>query len=49
VNENGSNFVGNLADLKSGNVVLPARITRVEVVAAIGGRLKNVSITKALF
>lgn len=47
VNETGSNFVDNLADLKSGNVVLPARITRVEVVSAIARRLKNGSITTA--
>ena len=45
VNENGSNFIDNLADLKSGNVVLLARITRVEVAAAIARRLKNGSIT----
>ena len=47
VNEAGSNFVDNLADLKSGNVVLLARITRVEVVSAIARRLKNGSITTA--
>ena len=47
VNETGSNFVDNLADLKSGNVILLARITRVEVAAAIARRLKNVSITAA--
>ncbi len=35
VNEIGSDFVDNLTDLKSGNVILLARITRVEVVAAI--------------
>lgn len=45
VNETGSNFVDNLADLKSGNVILLARITRVEVVAAIARRLKNGSVT----
>ena len=44
-NEIGSNFVDNLADLKNGNVILLARITRVEVAAAIARRLKNVSIT----
>jgi uncharacterized protein len=47
VNETGSNFVDNLADLKSGNVILLARITRVEVVAAIARRLKNGSVTAA--
>ena len=47
VNEIGSNFVDNLADLKSGNVILLARITRVEVTAAIARRLKNGSITTA--
>ena len=47
VNETGSNFVDNLADLKSGNVVLLARITRVEVVSAIARRLKNGSIATA--
>ena len=47
VNETGSNFVDNLADLKSGNVILLARITRVEVVSAIARRLKNTSITNA--
>ena len=31
VNETGSNFVDSLADLKRGNVILLARITRVEV------------------
>ena len=35
VNETGSNFVDSLADLKSGNVILLARITRVEVAAAM--------------
>ena len=47
VNETGSNFVDSLTDLKSGNVTLLARITRVEVVAAIARRLKNGSITTA--
>ncbi len=47
VNETGSNFVDNLADLKSGNVILLARITRVEVAAAIARRLKNVSLMAA--
>lgn len=35
VNEAGSNFVDSLADLKNGNVILLARITRVEIAAAI--------------
>ena len=47
VNEIGSNFVDGLADLKSGNVILLARITRVEVVSAIARRLKNGSVTAA--
>ncbi len=45
VNETGSNFVDGLTDLKSGNVILLARITRVEVVAAIARRLKNGTVT----
>ena len=45
VNEIGSNFVDNLANLKSGNVILLARITRVEVAAAIARRLKIGSIS----
>ncbi len=47
VNEAGSNFVDGLADLKSSNVILLARITRVEVVSAIARRLKNRSVTTA--
>ncbi len=47
VNETGSNFVDGLADLKSGNVILLSRITRVEVAAAIARRLKNGSLTPA--
>ncbi len=47
VNETGSNFVENLADLKNGNIILLARITRVEVAAAIARRLKNGSIYPA--
>jgi len=43
--ETGSNFVDNLADSKSGNIILLARITRVEVAAAIARRLKSGSIT----
>jgi predicted nucleic acid-binding protein len=45
VNETGSNFVDGLTDLKSGNVILLARITRVEVTSAIARRLKNASLT----
>jgi len=44
VNETGSNFVDSLADLKIGNVILLARITRVEIAAAIARRLKGGSI-----
>ncbi len=47
VNEVGSNFVDGLTDLKSSNVILLARITRVEVAAAIARRLKNAGITTA--
>lgn len=47
VNETGSNFVDGLADVQSGNILLLARITRVEVVAAIARRLKNGSVTPA--
>ena len=47
VNEIGSNFVDGLADIKNGNIILLARITRVEVVAAIARRLKNGSVTTA--
>lgn len=47
VNEIGSNFVEGLTDLKSGNIILLARITRVEVTAAIARRLKNNSLTTA--
>jgi uncharacterized protein len=45
VNEAGSNFIDNIVHLKSGNIILLARITRVEVAAAIARRLKNGSIT----
>ena len=45
VNEIGSNFVENLTDVQSGNIVLLARITHVEVAAAIARRLKNSNIT----
>ncbi len=44
VNETGSNFMDGLADANSGNLILVARITRVEVVAAIARRLKGGSI-----
>lgn len=47
VDETGSNFVDGLTDLKSGNLILLARITRVEVAAAIARRLKNGSISDA--
>ena len=47
INETGSNFVDNLADVHSGNVILLARITRVEVAAAFARRLKNKSVTIA--
>lgn len=47
VNETGSNFVDGLADVKSGNIILLARITRVEVAAAFARRLKNNSISSA--
>lgn len=45
VNETGSNFVDNLADVRSGNVILLSRITRLEVAAAIARRLKNASLS----
>ena len=41
VNESGSNFVDNLADVKNGNIILLARITQVEIAAAIARRLKG--------
>lgn len=44
VNEAGSNFIDQLADVKSGNIILLARITQVEVTAAIARRLKNGNI-----
>jgi uncharacterized protein len=44
VNETGSNFVEDLADVKNGNVILLARITQVEVAAAIARRLKGGSL-----
>ena len=47
VNETGSNYVDNLAGSRSGNIILLARITRVEVAAAIARRLKNGSIAVA--
>ncbi|MGI8668756.1 MAG: type II toxin-antitoxin system VapC family toxin [Aridibacter sp.] len=45
VNEVGSNFVDNLADTKNGNIILLARITRVEVAAALARRHKGKSIS----
>lgn len=47
VNESGSNFVESLTDIKNGNIVLLARITQVEVAAAIARRLKNTTIAPA--
>jgi predicted nucleic acid-binding protein len=47
VNETGSNFVEDLADAKNGNVILLARITQVEIAAAIARRLKGGSLTAA--
>jgi uncharacterized protein len=47
VNETGSNFVEDLADVKNGNVILLARITQVEIAAAIARRLKGGSIATA--
>ena len=44
VNEIGSSFVDSLSDPKSGNIVLLARITQVEIAAAIARRLKGKSI-----
>lgn len=44
VNEIGSNYVDNLANSKSGNIILLARITRVEFAAAVARRLKSGSI-----
>ena len=47
VNETGSNFVETLANLKSGNLSLLARITQVEVAAAFARRLKGGSLRQA--
>ena len=47
VAETGSAYVDGLTDLKSGNLVLLARITRVEVAAAVARRLKGASLTTA--
>ena len=47
VNETGSNFVDNLVAVNSGNIILLARITRVEVASAIARRLKTGSLTTA--
>ncbi len=44
VNEIGLNYVDNLAESKSGNIILLARITRVEFAAAVARRLKSGSI-----
>lgn len=46
VNEKGSNFVENLANLKSGNLILLARITQVEVASAFARRLKGGSLSQ---
>ena len=47
VAETGSTYLDALADLKTGNIVLLARITRVEVAAAFARRLKGASLTTA--
>lgn len=47
VAETGSTYIDGLIDLKSGNIVLLARITRVEVAAAFARRLKGASISTA--
>jgi predicted nucleic acid-binding protein len=47
INETDSNFVEDLADVKNDNVILPARITQVEIAAAIARRLKGGSIATA--
>ncbi len=47
VNETGSNFVENIADVKNGNVILLARITKVEIAAAIARRFKGGSLATA--
>jgi len=47
VNETGSNFIETLTDVKGGNFILMARITRGELAAAIARRLKGRSITNA--
>lgn len=44
VSEKGSNFVDNLTDTKNSNIILLARITRVEVAAALARRAKGKSI-----
>lgn len=46
VNETGSIFVENLANLKSGNLILLARITQVEVASAFARRLKGGSLSQ---
>ena len=45
--ETGSTYIDGFADLKTGNIVLLARITRVEVAAAFARRLKAGSLTIA--
>lgn len=46
VNETGSVFVETLANLKSGNLILLARITQVKVASAFARRLKGGSLTQ---
>jgi uncharacterized protein len=46
VNETGSIFVENLTNLKSGNLILLARITQVEVASTFYRRLKGGSLTQ---
>lgn len=46
VNETGSVFVENLVNLKSGNLILLARITQVEVASAFYRRLKGGSLSQ---
>jgi uncharacterized protein len=46
VNETGSIFIENLANLKGGNLILLARITQVEVASAFARRLKAGSLSQ---
>jgi predicted nucleic acid-binding protein len=46
VNEIGSIFVENLTNLKSGNLILLARIAQVEVASAFARRLKGGSLSQ---